>query len=373
MPSPTLFSPFSFANGKKAGNRIALAPMTTTLSQPDGSISALDLKWLQSFREGGFGVITTPVSYISTSGQGWPNQMAIDQDENLPGLTTLARTINTDNNLSIIQIGHNGSRSPAELIGQQPVSSSAFTLDIPGFEQPRALGLEEIASLTQAYARAVERAYQAGFDGAELHFANGYLITQFLSTQTNLRQDCYGGTLENRARFAREVVQACRAKVPHDFIIGARLSPEGPGLDLDESVQTALWLKADGLDFVHLSQLDASMPPTKYPDAEQMVVHYFRNALGEDYPIFVAGGITSKAKAQRVLQAGASFVALGRIALGNPDWPQRIREQLPVLEYPYRQQDLISRGIPRGVIDYCNTYIAAFGIMEPEPAEKSPA
>ncbi|MCL9783346.1 NADH:flavin oxidoreductase [Vibrio sp. S4M6] len=366
MKNSNLFSPFIFPNGKRVKNRISVAPMTNMLSADNGEVSELDIQWLQRFKGGGFGTVITPASYVSKSGQGWPNQLGIHDDSLQSGLNTLGNALLSEDGLNIVQIAHNGGRSPSSVTGEQPLSASSYSLDLPDFEQPKALSVNDINEIKQNYVSAAVRAYRAGFDGVELHFANGYLITQFLSTTTNLRQDMYGGNLENRARYAREIVQACRTKLPDDFLIGARLSPEGDGLDIDEAIITSQWLVNDGLDFIHLSQLEAAAPATKYAEQKNPVVSYFREALGDSFPIFVAGGIFSGEIASGLIDAGASFVALGRTAIGNPDWPLLIKQSLQPTPYPYKSKELLEKGAPQEIIDYCNNYIPFLGVISEE-------
>jgi 2,4-dienoyl-CoA reductase-like NADH-dependent reductase (Old Yellow Enzyme family) len=352
-----LFSPLSITSSIRAKNRLFLAPMTTTQSPEHGLLGTDDLAWLARCSEGGFGSIITPAAAISATSLGFDGQLSVAEERHIPALRQLAHTLTLNGCVSLLQICHPGMRAPARLNGGAPFAPSAVKLDFPGFEIPRALSLTEIEQIIADFANASLRAYKAGFNGVEIHGANGYLITQFLHAQNNFRNDQYGGSLENRARFARQVVQACRAMVPGDFVIGFRLSPEGNGLDIDENLQIARWLQQDGIDYLHLSSLDAGKNADKYPETGKKVTTLFREVLGADFPLLATGGIQQMSDAQQVLEQGADMAGLGRIALGNPDWPARAQQDpayQPVLP-PYSETHLKQQGISAEFIHYIRT------------------
>ena len=173
------------------------------------------------------------------------------------------------------------------------------------------------------------RAHKAGFEGIELHGAHGYLLGQFLSATWNRRTDRWGGAFENRALLLRETLRAVRAAVPAPFIVGVRMSPEdwgqSKGLDLDESLQLAQWLAADGADFLHLSLWNSSRNTTKRPEVHALPL--FREVVPAEVPLVVAGSVWTRAEAEALLEKGASAVALGRSAIGNPEWPRAIERE----------------------------------------------
>lgn len=179
--------PYTFGNGKIARNRISLAPMTNRQSSLDGSLGDDELRWLTSRAEGGFGILITCAAHISRQSQGWANELGIFDDRLLPGLRQSTASVQGAGALAIIQINHAESRAPSALTGRQPVSASTFNLDIPGFEVPREITTAEINTVIADFGAATRRAHDAGFDGVELQGANGYLLTQFISTATNRR------------------------------------------------------------------------------------------------------------------------------------------------------------------------------------------
>jgi len=352
-----LFTAFSLSKNVSANNRLFLAPMTTTQSRDHGLVSETDLNWLAKCAQGGFGTIITPAAAIAPDVLGFDGQISVASDAHIPGLKKLAEALSAHGAISLLQICHPGMRAPSRLNGGVSVAPSAVKLNFPNFEIPRALSITEIEKIINDFANATLRAKQAGFNGVEIHGANGYLITQFIHCNNNQRQDDYGGSLENRARFARAIVRACRAAVPEDFIIGFRISPEGDGLDLDENLQIAQWIKQDGADYVHLSTLNANKTANKYPDSDKKLVTRFRVALGKDFPILVTGGIKQVSEAQEAQESGADLVGLGQISIGNTDWAKRAQSESNYAPWlpPYSESLLLKQGITPEFVSYIKT------------------
>lgn len=348
------FSTYSLNSTLTTKNRFVLAPMTNSQSQPDGTLGNNEHQWLLRRARGGFGIIITCAAYVTNTGKAWEGQLGMHTDEMITTLKLLTADLKAEGSISIAQLFHGGVRCPSKLTGQQPVSASEYELNFPGFEKPRALTQPEIDEIVETFAHAAERAYKAGFDGTELHGANGYLITQFLSTQTNLRQDNYGGSLENRARFVREIMLACKKRVPANFLVGIRLIPEGLGLDFDETLQVAAWMKEDGADYVHLSLSNSIAPPKKYEQtSKKSATQYFRERLGPEYPLIAGGNINTQADANLAIGHGANLVYLARTAIGNPDWPkQAINEKFEPVKPPYTVEYLQQIGISEPFIGY---------------------
>ena len=257
--------------------------------------------------------------------------MGIFDNKHIEGLTRLANGIREYNSLSIVQIFHGGARSPQSVTGQQPWSASAHTMTISKTPvEVREGTLAEIENTIEAFVLAAERAYKAGFDGVELHGAHGYLLHQFMSTETNKRSDEWGGSFENRAKFTRTILQKIKAKLPTDFLVGVRISPEDKytfkGIDFDESLQLAKLLALDGADFIHISPWDALKKPEKYLHLDKTMIEYFREVLPHDLPIMVAGEIWTGVNAEKAISLGADFVALGKAAIGIPDFPTKAKD-----------------------------------------------
>jgi len=351
-----VFSPIELKNGKILKNRLAVAPMTTQQSNPNGSLSDAEAAWLTRLTEDDYGMVISCAASISDTATAFYNQLSLAHDAFIPALTSLANTMKHKGGVNLIQLCHAGSRAIEALTGEKPYSASSYSLPmIPDFVPPLELSLQQITQIIDDFANACARAEKAGFDGIELHGANGYLFTQFISKMTNLRADSYGGSLENRARFSRDVVRACRQKVSNNFIIGFRLSFEGmgieTGLDIDENIQIANWLFEDGIDYIHSSQMNFETKSAKYP--EVVTIKYLRKHLINTLPLVVAGSITTVEAAEKAMELGATIVAIGRSAIGNKNVPTYFKNGQPLLhQTPFTESHLREIGISDSMIDY---------------------
>jgi 2,4-dienoyl-CoA reductase-like NADH-dependent reductase (Old Yellow Enzyme family) len=310
-----LFDAVPLRCGQQLRNRLALAPLTNKQSHDDGLISEEEIAFLARRAEGDFGLIETCATYVSPDGAAWEGELGIDRDECIPGLTRLASRLHAAGSKAIVQLFHGGARADR---AADKWSASAFQDGV------RAATPADIERTIAAFVDGAERAQRAGFDGVELHGAHGYVLSQFLSRTMNTRDDAWGGSLENRARFVRMVTRGVRKRI--DGIVGVRLSLEdfgnAKGLDLDESLQVARWLADDGVDFIHASLWDVSKNSEKRPD--QHVLPQLRAALPSDVRIITAGKIWTREDAEAALSLGADVVALGRSAILNPDWPRTV-------------------------------------------------
>lgn len=341
-------------------NRLAVAPMTTSQSHPDGSVSEAEAVWLERLASDGYGMVITCAAAISKSSIAFHNQLSLGDDAFLPGLTALADRLKPYPALSVVQLCHGGSRAIVALTGVPAHSASSYDLPgVPGFVRPNELTVAQIEEIIDDFAEATARAAKAGFGGVELHGANGYLFTQFFSAMTNLRRDGYGGSVEGRARFAREVVRACRKRAPPGFVLGFRMSFEGfgpeTGLDLDDNIRTMNWLAEDGIDYGHISHLDLAARSVKYPD--RIALPCIRAGVDGRLPLIAAGGVTSKADAERALELGADLVAVGRAAIGNARVPERFAREQSLARTPFQPQSLATVGVSPDFIHYLKTAI----------------
>lgn len=348
-----LFEPLSLRCGQTLPNRIALAPLTNKQSHPDGLLGDAELEFLAARADGGFGTIETCATYVALDGKAWDGELGIDRDETIPGLTRLATRIHAGGAKALVQLFHGGARADATLTGTPPWSATAFT---DGENAPPRAGTEaDIERAIAAFIAGAERAKLAGFDGVELHGAHGYLLCQFLSRTMNTREDGWGGaSLESRARLLRTVTRGVRERCGAGFIVGVRLSLEdfgqAKGMDLDESLQTARWLAEDGVDFVHASLWDVSINTTKYPDKHPLAL--LREALPREVAIVTAGKMWTREDAESALRHGADAVALGRSAIVNPDWPDRVRRGAEVDQPPVTRRVLGQRAVSPAFQEY---------------------
>lgn len=346
----TLTSSFQLQTGHTQKNRTVLAPMTNSQSHADGTLSDAELRWLAMRAEGGFGMIISAASHVQPNAQAWPGQMGCFSDTHIDGLGKLAAIGNQNSALTILQLFHGGVRSPRNVTGEQPTAPSAVTLDFPGFETPRTLEETEIEAIIGNFVSAAKRAHQAGLSGVEVHGANGYLFTQFLSTHTNQRTDKWGGSLENRARFLIQTVQEIRKAVPADFIVGVRLLPEDSpaqkGFDIDETTQVIAWLVQLHVDYVHISAPNVAATTWKYPNSQEINLHRFRKVMPAEIALIACGGVKIASDVEFALSEGADLVAIGKTAINTPDWPVRAIEPgfMPA-PFPMTEAEAVAAGI----------------------------
>ena len=209
--SSLLDQPITLRCGVILPNRIVLAPLTNTQSNTDGTLHDDEFRWLTR-RAGSFGLVSTCAAYVSEEGHAWVGQLGISNDIHIPGLTRLANAITLAGSIPIIQLHHGGKKAD-----QAPQKIS--TVDSDGVVGASNTDIERIIS---EFATAAKRAQKAGFAGVEIHGANGYIFTQFLAPADNPRNDEYGGSIENRARFLLETVKAVRSATSSDFMVNVR-------------------------------------------------------------------------------------------------------------------------------------------------------
>ena len=243
--------------GPAWSNHYALAPLTNKQSHADGTLSDDERRWLVARAEGGFGLVMTCATYVSQAGQAWGGQLGISDDEHVPGLRRLAEELRAAGAVSSVQLHHGGRRADAEVSGV-PVRAP-WDDESTGAS---ALSTDEVQQAVADFTAGAVRAEAAGFDGVELHGAHGYLIGQFLDGRSNHRTDGYGGSLEDRSRFLREVLAGVRGATGPDFQVGLRLTPERMGITLGEFRDVAAQVMASGeLDYLDVSMWDVRKAP----------------------------------------------------------------------------------------------------------------
>ena len=268
-----IFSPLSFRN-LTVKNRILRSNLAGRFDNYDGTGAQARINWEVKFARGGVGAIVSSFVPVHPRGRILPNYATIVSDDRIPFWKALGKAVHEHDCKYILQLSHGGRQRDIPTIDYPVGLSSTGKRDpLHGFEC-EAMTVEQIKEAVQAFAEGARRAREAGLDGVELHGANGYLITQFLSSAINNRTDEYGGALANRARFVREIVQAIRARVGRDFHLqmkisaieynNALLSTEKPGNTLEDSVQVCQWLKDDGVDAIVVSA-GSSFPHPKNP------------------------------------------------------------------------------------------------------------
>lgn len=276
MPDDLLFQPLRFRN-LTVKNRLFRSNISGRFDNYDGSGNQARINWELKFARGGVGAIISSFAPVTIRGRIMPNYATIDRDERIPFWRELGRRVHEYDCRFILQLSHAGrQRDVPGIEFDKGLSSTAKPEPLNGFECER-MTLAQIQETVSAFADGARRARAAGLDGVELHGANGYLITQFLSSAINDRDDSYGGELRNRARFLLEVVAAIRAEVGRDFHLQVKISAteynnalalfEPAGNAIEDSVQVAKWLEEAGVDALHVSS-GSSFPHPKNPPGD---------------------------------------------------------------------------------------------------------
>jgi N-ethylmaleimide reductase len=360
LASP-LFTPTVVA-GHTLAHRIVMAPMTRARSTQPGDVPNA-LNALYYAQRASAALIVTEATQISPQGKGYSFTPGIYSPEQVAGWRLATDAVHAAGGRIFAQLWHVGRMSHPDFHdGRLPVAPSAVPFDgqiwkvDPGTgvgamvasPTPRALGRDEIAGVVEDFRRAARNAMEAGFDGVEIHGANGYLIDQFLRTTSNLRTDEYGGSRENRLRFLKEVVNAVADEIGADRT-AIRVAPflTARGMNCPDILPTILkaaeFLQARGIAYLHLVEAD-------WDDAPQFTEE-FRQAIRARFtrPIIVAGKY-DEARAEWVLSKGyADLVAFARPFVANPDFPRRLAEGLPLAAF---DSSTLFGGNERGYTDY---------------------
>lgn len=327
-----LFEPLKIGT-MEVPNRIVMPPMATCFGNPDGTVSDRIMNYYVARAKGGVGLIIVEASLIAWGGRAIVNQLGIYNDSFIPSLRMLTRAVHHYGTKIAIQLHHAGRQTRPALAGMQPVAPSPLPSGLIK-EIPRELTIKEIESLVDAFSEAAGRAREAEFDAVEFHGAHGYLIDQFLSSYSNKRADRYGGGLEERMRFALEIVERSRKKVGTGFPLFFRMSADEflpGGLTLDETKIIAFRLKEASIDCLHVSAatyetLYHFVPPYSTPPGSLV---YLAQAIKEGIkiPVIAVGRINTPELAEQILSEGkADLVSMGRALIADPELPNKARE-----------------------------------------------
>lgn len=352
MTSP--FDAVEFAHGPAMANRFMLAPLTNQQSNPDGTLSEDEYQWLTYRAEGGFGLTMTCASHVQRIGQGFPGQLGCFHDDHLPGLTRLATSIKAHGSLAILQLHHAGRRAPVELIGEAPVAPC-----VDGDVGAREMTTGEVEQVIEDFIAAAVRAEKAGFQGVELHGAHDYLLCEMLNGTFNQRSDHYGGSLENRSRALFSMIFGIRAACSADFNLSVRLSPERFGQTTHDMVEVYGRLVDCGeIDFIDLSMWDVLKEAADEEYAGRQLLDLYAELPRGETKLAVAGKIYSGQDVQRALDGGADLVAIGRAAITDHDFPNKIRRDAnaSMRELPVSRATLREERLSEGFIDYMSAW-----------------
>ncbi|MDB5511220.1 MAG: flavin oxidoreductase / oxidase family protein [Enterovirga sp.] len=357
MPDASpLFQPLKVGDFS-ISNRIAMAPLTRNRAEK-GSDAPRDLNVEYYRQRASAGLIVSEGSQISQQGQGYVWTPGIYTDKQVAGWRRITDAVHAEGGRIVIQIWHVGRVSHVSLqkdgaapVGPSSVPAKTRTYVETGFvdvSQPRALSAEELPGIVADFARATRLAKEAGFDGVEIHGANGYLLDQFLKDGANQRTDSYGGSIENRIRLPLEIAEAC-AKAWSPGRVGIRLSPVTPANGISESNPQPLFeslvgkLSDLGLAFVHVIEGATGGPRDNAPFDYAALRQAFKG-------VYIANnGYTRDLAIDAVASGHADAIAFGKAFIANPDLVERLRQGAPLNEW---DQNSFYGGDERGYTDY---------------------
>ena len=358
-PQLNLFTPIQLGD-LSLPHRIVMAPLTRMRAKEGNVPQEMNVEYYT--QRASAALIITEATQISPQGLGYPHTPGIHSSEQIAGWQKITQAVHQQGGRMFLQLWHVGRVSHPDLQpdGQLPVAPSAIAPEGMAatyegekpFVTPRALETEEIPQIVEDYRQAAKNAMEAGFDGVEIHSANGYLLDEFLQDGSNKRSDRYGGSIENRARFLMEVTQAV-TEVWGDSRVGVRFSPSSTFMSMGDSDPEALFnyvgkeLNRFKLAYLHIVEPRIKGDTKVEEDSNGLGVKFFR-------PIFkgtliTAGGYTKETGNEVLASGEADLVAYGRLFIANPDLPQRFKVDAELNKYDrstfYAQSE-------EGYIDY---------------------
>jgi len=344
-----IFSPLMLPNGAVLSNRLCKAAMEENMADAGQVPGERLVNLYKAWADGGVGIILTGNVMVDPTAMTGPGGVVLQQgtlaDDNVKEkFEKWAKAGKSGGAQLVMQISHPG-RQVYAAMGTDVVSASATKVTLEGpadkmFGTARALTSDEIRGLIKRFADTAHQAERAGFDGVQIHAAHGYLIAQFLSPLTNLREDEWGGSLENRSRLLLEIIRAVRERVGADFIVAVKLNSadfQKGGFDIGDAKQVVDWLGGESLDFVELSggnYESAAMMGLAADGRAQSTVERemffldFAKSIAEaaTMPVMVTGGVTRRETAETALSEGIDIVGIARAMAYNPALPNDWKE-----------------------------------------------
>lgn len=355
----TLRDPLTLPCGQVLPNRIMKAALSEGLGNrkhaPDSRLERLYSTW----GHGGYGLILTGNVMVDRTQLGEPGNVVIEDERDLDALSRWAKTTKDAGVPIWVQLNHPGRQSNPLALGHIPVAPSAVAVNIPGAPTPRELTPAEIEDIIERFAAAAAVCETAGFDGVQVHGAHGYLIAQFLSPLTNLRNDEWGGDPQRRMRFVLEVVRRIRSRVSPGFAVGIKLNSadfQRGGFSEDESRAVVAALTHEGIDLIEVSGGSYEQPAMMGQAAdstrarEAYFLEYARTvrSLAGDVPLAVTGGFRTRAAMEQAVSSGeCDVVGLGRPTATTPDAADAIlsgrTEKLTVHQSQYGMRKVLGK------------------------------
>ena len=332
-----ILEPIKVGN-KTLRNRIVMPPMEARLNTIQGDVTNEMVDYYQERAKGGAAMIIVENTFVDDAeSRSSLISSGLYSDHLIRGKNLLAEAIKREGAVAILQLSHGGRQSNAASNPLTPVAPSAVMCEVTG-RMPIELTVEKIHEIQDSFAEAARRAKQAGFDGVEAHGAHGYLISSFFSPYTNRRQDEYGGSVENRGRFAKETLKKIREKVGDDFIVGIRMNgsefyPDGKGLTEKDTPLLAKIFEPF-VDYIHVSGTTYetgalwNCAAMYVPDGPMVfLANLIKQAV--DVPVITVGSL-DEVSAEQALQDGkADLTSMGRALIVDPELPKKLREGRP--------------------------------------------
>ncbi|MCM3498509.1 NADH-dependent flavin oxidoreductase [Staphylococcus capitis] len=345
----SLFEPLVLPNGVELRNRFVLAPLTHISSNDDGTISDVEIPYIEK-RSKDVGLAINAASNVNDVGKAFPGQPSVAHDSDIEGLKELAKAMKKNGAKAIVQIHHGGAQALPNLTPQgDVVAPSPITLKSFGQQEPheaREMTSDEIEQTIKDFGEATRRVIEAGFDGVEIHGANHYLIHQFVSPYYNRRNDVWVDNLKFPMSVIEEVVKAKKEYANDDFIVGYRLSPEeaeSPGISMEITEQLINQIANQPLDYIHISLMDVNSETRdgKYKGENRLkLIHHWINGR---MPLIGIGSIFTPEDALNAIDnVGVELVALGREILLDYDFVGKIKngqEDEIISEYDPNRED----------------------------------
>lgn len=344
-----LFEPLKMGD-LELPNRIIMAPLTRARAENEGLVPN-DLMAEYYSQRADAGLILTEATVVDPMGIGYANTPGIWSDEQVEGWKKITKAVHDKGGRIFLQLWHVGRISYEGFLGgETPVAPSAIKPEghvslvrpMRDYPTPRALELNEIPGIIAQYKKGAENAKKAGFDGVEIHGANGYLLDQFLQDSVNQRTDSYGGSIENRARLPLEIVDAV-LEVWDAGRVGMHLAPRCDKHDMGDStpLETFTYLAKE------LGKRGIAFICTREHEGDDSLSPAIREAFGG---VLIANENLTKASAEKLIEAGdADAAAFGRLYIANPDLVARLRDDAPLNE---PQPDTFYAGGAKGYVDY---------------------
>lgn len=335
---PKLFSKMTVRN-LELRNRVVMPPMCTYSTDDQGRANDWHFIHYVTRAVGGVGLIIIEATGVERRGRITDTDLGLWEDGQIEGLKRIVAECHKYGAKVAIQLGHAGRK--CSIPSEDLIAPSALRFD-ENYKIPRAMTKEDIKTVTESFKKAAFRAKQAGFDALEIHAAHGFLLSEFLSPLANQREDEYGGSLENRARFLQEVIKEIRTVWPDEKPIMVRVSAEdyvSAGNHPEDIGMIINLVKSAGIDVVHVSS--GAIVPAKintYPGYQVKYAEIIKEMTG--LPVIAGGLITSPLMAEEIIQnERADLVFLGRELLRNPYWPLHAAKELgQEIKWPFQYE-----------------------------------